>query len=89
MMTSGDREGQIFRSHPHTVNGFFFLLTTKYHFLYLINMKKASKIPEIAGMRRHINIAMMSQIDMRLFVFYLSLALVWICEMVKTTEIPI
>ena len=32
-MTSGDREGQIFLSHPHTKNGFFFLLTTKYHIL--------------------------------------------------------
>ena len=35
-MTNGDREGQIFQSHPHTNNGFFFLLTdtTKYLNLY-------------------------------------------------------
>ena len=28
VMTNGDNEGQIFLSHPHTNNGFFFLLTT-------------------------------------------------------------
>ena len=32
-----------FLSHPHTNSGFFFLLTTKYRILYLVNMKKASK----------------------------------------------
>ena len=30
VMTNGDREGQIFLSHPHMNNGFFFLLTIKY-----------------------------------------------------------
>ena len=30
VMTNGDRKGQIFLSHPHTNNGFFFLVTTKY-----------------------------------------------------------
>ena len=30
VMTNGDRVGQIFLSHPHTNNGFFFLLTNKY-----------------------------------------------------------
>ena len=30
MMINFDREGLIFRSHPHTNNGFFFLLTIKY-----------------------------------------------------------
>ena len=29
-MTNGDHEGRIFLSHPHTNNGLFFLLTTKY-----------------------------------------------------------
>ena len=29
VMTNGDPEGQIFLSHPHTNNGFLFLLTTK------------------------------------------------------------
>ena len=29
VMTNGDREGRIFLSHPHTNNGFFFLLNTK------------------------------------------------------------
>ena len=28
VMKIGDREGLIFLSHPHTNNGFFFLLTT-------------------------------------------------------------
>ena len=30
VMTNGDHEGQIFLSHPHSNNGFFFLLTIKY-----------------------------------------------------------
>ena len=30
VMTIGDCEGQTFLSHPHTNNGFFFLLTNKY-----------------------------------------------------------
>ena len=43
VMTIGDREGQIFISHPHTNNGFFFLLTT----LYLIYIEKTwKKLPE-------------------------------------------
>ena len=28
VMANGDPEGQIFLSYPHTINGFFFLLTT-------------------------------------------------------------
>ena len=32
--------GPYFLSHPHTNNGFFFLLTTNYLILYLKNMKK-------------------------------------------------
>ena len=31
VMTNLDHEGQIFLSHPLTNNGFFFLLTIKYH----------------------------------------------------------
>ena len=31
VMTNGDQEGQIFLSHPHTTNGFFFLLTINYY----------------------------------------------------------
>ena len=72
--------GTDFLPHPHTNNRFFFLLTTKYHILFLINMKKASKIPEITGKWRHFNIVMTSQINVRLFVLYLSLGLVWVCE---------
>ena len=37
MMTNSDREGQIFLSRPYTINGFFFLLTTKYLILYCKN----------------------------------------------------
>ena len=55
MMTNGDREGLIFLSHPHTNNGFFFLLTTKYLNFILEN-------PECAEMR-HGNNTMTSQID--------------------------
>ena len=43
VMTNGDPEGRIFLSHPHTNNGFFFLLTTKYLILYWKNMKKSSR----------------------------------------------
>ena len=64
MMTNCACEGQIFLSHPHINNGFFFLLTTKYLILEnegkmriiilifkLENMKKASKYPEYPEMR--------------------------------------
>ena len=43
VMTLGDREGRIFLSNPHTDNGFFFLLTTKYIILYWKNMKKTAR----------------------------------------------
>ena len=34
VMTKGDCDGQIFLSHLHMNNGFFFLLVTKYRILY-------------------------------------------------------
>ena len=34
VMTNCDREGQIFLSYPHTNNGFFFLLTTVFIYLF-------------------------------------------------------
>ena len=40
VMTKGGRDGQIFLSHPHTNNGFFFLLTTKIHHYLLEKHKK-------------------------------------------------
>ena len=40
VMTNGDPEGRIFLSVPHTTEGFFFLLTIKYH-IYMI--KKAPR----------------------------------------------
>ena len=52
MMTNGDREGRIFLSHPHTNNGFFFLLTTKYLILYWkTSIKRLPENPEYAEMR--------------------------------------
>ena len=39
VMTISDREGRIFLFHPHTNNGFVFLLTT----LYLIYIEKRGK----------------------------------------------
>ena len=40
VMTNGDREGRIFLFHPHTNNGFFFLLTNLYLIFFWKNMKK-------------------------------------------------
>ena len=67
VMTKGDPEGRIFLSHPHTNNGFFFLLTTRYHILYWKNMKRLQENPEFADMR-HADVILMSitsQIDVR------------------------
>ena len=68
VMTIGDREGRFFLSHPHTNNGFFFLLTTKYLILYWKGMKKTSRKSWIrwnATRWRHFNISMTSRIDVR------------------------
>ena len=40
VMTNGDHEEHIFLSHPHTNNGFCFLLTTKYRLSYWEKHKK-------------------------------------------------
>ena len=42
VMTKGDPKGQIFLSYPHTNNGFFFLLTNVfiYLFTYLFTILK-------------------------------------------------
>ena len=34
VMTIGDPEGRIFLSHPHSHDGYFFLLTSEYLILY-------------------------------------------------------
>ena len=39
VMTNGESEGLIFLSYPHTINGFFFLLTTAFF--------KKNKLPEV------------------------------------------
>ena len=53
-MTNGDTEGQIFLSHPHTNNGFFFLFT-----IDVLFSNKFSEVPEYAEMQYH----MMSHFD--------------------------
>ena len=49
-MTIGDREGQIFLSHPHTHDWYFFLQTTKYLILYYKHMKKLPENLEFTEM---------------------------------------
>ena len=51
MMTNSDPEGQIFLSYPHTNNGFFFLFTT--FFIYLFQ-NHLPEVPEYAKMQFHI-----------------------------------
>ena len=51
VMTISDHEGQIFLSHPHTNNGFFFLLTTLYLIYIEKTWKKLPENPEYAEMR--------------------------------------
>ena len=54
MMTNGDREGRIFLSCPHTNNGFFFLLTTVFIYLFIYFLfiylfeNKLPEVPEYA-----------------------------------------
>ena len=50
MMTNGDPKGRGFLSFPHTNNGFFFLLTTV--FIYLFKYK-LPEVPEYAIMQFH------------------------------------
>ena len=40
VMTNDDPEGQIFLSYPHTNNGFLFLLTTVFIYLFIISILK-------------------------------------------------
>ena len=48
VMTKGDHEGQIFLSHPHTNNGYFFFLTIGFLFL-----NKLPEVSECAEMQYH------------------------------------
>ena len=90
VMTKVDREGWIFLSHPHTNNGFFFLLTTKYLIYIGKTWKRLPEHPEYAEMR-HGDVILTLQWchgstcgqrvdDMLLLIFYLSLGLVRVCE---------
>ena len=92
VMTSGDHEGRIFLSHPHTNNGFVFLLTAKYRNLYWKKKQhekrfQKSRIHWYATWWRRFNIEMTSRIDVRparsrraAVRFYLSLGLERVCE---------
>ena len=87
MMTNGDPEGRIFLSHPHTNNGFFSLLTTIY---LILNWKKHEtdfkkilnmlRFDVVTSFKDYNDIAHRCAADVKLFVFYLSLGLVWVCE---------
>ena len=50
-MTNGDPEGRIFLSYLHTNNGFFFLLTTV--FIYLFILKLLTEVHEHAKVKYH------------------------------------
>ena len=52
MMTNHNAEGLIFLSHPHIYNGFFFLLTTVFIYLFIF-LKKLPEVPENAKMQFH------------------------------------
>ena len=54
VMTNGDPEGRIFLSYPHTNNGFFFLLTTVFIYLFIyLFLNKLPEVPEYAKMQFH------------------------------------
>ena len=44
VMPKGDREERIFLSHPHTNNGFFFLLTTVFFYLEISFQKSLNTL---------------------------------------------
>ena len=52
-MTNGDPEGQIFLSYPCTNNGFFFLLTTVFIYLFLNKLPEVPEHAEYAKMQFH------------------------------------
>ena len=79
VMTKGDPERQNYLSHPHTHDGFFFLLTTKYLIILGKTLKRLPESPEYAGMQ-HGDIILTLQyqqgstygqraVDLQLFVF--------------------
>ena len=49
MMTNGDPEVRIFLFYPHTNNGLFFLLTTVFIYVFILN--KLTGVPEYAKMQ--------------------------------------
>ena len=90
VMTNRDHEGRICLSHPHTNNGFFFLLTTKYHIYF---RKTWTILPKIINTLRCYIVTSFSHnndvTDLRAAsvwptcgcsFFYLSHGLVQVCE---------
>ena len=51
VMTIFDPEGRVFLSQPHTHDGYFFWLTTKYFILYHKDMKRLTESFEFAEMQ--------------------------------------
>ena len=51
MMTNCDPKGRIFLSYPLPNNGFFFLLTTIFIYLFILN--KLPEVPQYAKMQFH------------------------------------
>ena len=87
MMSNGDREGRIFRSHPHTNNSLFFLLTTisVSHLILEKTCKRLPEDPEFGEMRNGdiiLTIAMTSRVDVRpmcgcsFFIFPIALSMI-------------
>ena len=53
VMTNGDPQGRIFLSYPHRNNGFFFLLTSVFIYLFKNTLPE---VPEYAKMQFHMMI---------------------------------
>ena len=94
MMTNGYHEGQIFLSHPHTNNGFFFLFTTKYLILYWKHEKGFRKMLNtlrfdmVTSFEHYNNVTDQRATDMHLFVLF---SVLWAGTgmWVKSTDISI
>ena len=54
MIKTDGFEGRIFLSYPHTINGFFFLLTTIFIYISIyLFQNKLPNVPEYAKMQFH------------------------------------
>ena len=87
MMSIGDREGRMFLSHPHTNDGFFFLLTTFNISFILEKLEKdfqeilnKLRCDMVTSFQHYNDVTDRCAASMRLSVFYLCLGLVRVCE---------